>query len=290
MRKQTLAFWCLFAAIPCASSAAPAPKDSDVMAVVNEAKIRRSDVNERLWKDHSAAVIGQMVDEALLTQAVKDLSVSTDKAEVEARLKRIQSQFPDEATFQSRLAASGSSLEGLRRQIEDSVLREQLTVKMKNLSVTDAELKEFFNANQDRLGAPEAVRLGNIFVATEKEASDFLLAIKAGADFAMLADNVSLDRATKGKGGDLGLISRGMLQPEIEKVIFALKPGEVSAPIRVQNGFQLFKVSEIRPAKPAVFDEIKDDLRRAMLADKISKAWPAAMQELRDKAKIDLKK
>jgi len=54
-------------------------------------------------------------------------------------------------------------------------------------------------------------------VASEKEANDFLAAIKAGADFSKLAAQVSLDPNTKDKGGDLGLHYPRMLQPDIEK-------------------------------------------------------------------------
>jgi foldase protein PrsA len=266
-----------------------APKPSQVLAVVNGAPIKASQVDERLWKQFGEATLQELVDETLLKQAAASSKVAVDKTELEARLKRIQSQVADEATFKQRLKASGTSLDQLRSQIEDQVVREQLTIRSKGLTVTDAEAKEFFEANKDRLGVPESVRLRHILAATEKEAADFLVAVRAGADFAKLAGQLSIDRATKDKGGDLGVTSRGMLVPDIEKVVFALKAGEASEPVRTQMGFHVFKVEELFPAKPAVFGEIKADLVRAMLADKVSKAWPEYLQELRDKAKIERK-
>ncbi|MFA5141029.1 MAG: peptidyl-prolyl cis-trans isomerase [Elusimicrobiota bacterium] len=266
-----------------------APKPSQVLATVNGTPIKGAQVAERLWKQFGDATLQELIDEALLKQAMAASKLAVDKSEVEARLNRIQSQVADEATFKQRLEATGTSLEQLRSQIEDQVVREQLTIRSKGLTVSDAEAKEFFEANKDRLGVPESVRLRHILAPTEKEAADFLVAVRAGADFAKLAGQLSIDRTTKDKGGDLGVTSRGMLVPDIEKVVFGLKAGEVSEPVRTPMGFHVFKVEEVVPAKPAVFQDIKADIARAMLADKIAKAWPEYLQELREKAKIERK-
>jgi len=50
------------------------------------------------------------------------------------------------------------------------VLREILLIKAKDLKVSAAEVKEFFDANKERLGSPESVRLRHSLVATEKDA------------------------------------------------------------------------------------------------------------------------
>lgn len=269
-----------------AASVAAAPaKIPPVLATVNGVPIKRSEAMDRAWKQYGTAVLSEMVDEILIRQAAKALSLQADPKEVDARLKRIESQFPDEATFQKRLAQTGSTAAALRGQIEQHLLREQLVIQARGLKATEAEAKEFFDANKDKLGASEAVRLRHLLVASEKEANDFLVAVSVGADFAKLVAQVSLDNATKDRAGDLGFISRGMLQPDLEKAVFALKPGEVSAPIRTAGGYHLFKLEATRPAKTPVYEEMKADLLQAVLADKISKAWPGYLQELRDKAK-----
>ncbi len=270
-------------ALPLHAAKKPAP-----LAKVNGVPILRGEVAERAFRQYGTPVINEMVDEILIAQAAKELGVQADPREVESRLGRIRSQFPSEAVFAERLAATGTNPEELKSRIEQQVLREALTVKAKDIRVGASEAQEFFEANKDKLGRPESVRLRHIVVASEKEAGDFLVALRAGADFATLAAGVSLDLATKQAGGDLGFFGRGMLQPEIEKLAFSLKPGEVSAPVRTPAGFHLFKAQETLEAKAAVFSEIASDLERSLLADKISKAWPPYLQELRDKAKIEL--
>lgn len=271
---------------PSLSMSAPA-KDSEVLTTVNGVQVRKAEIVERLWSRHSNAALAERVDEILVKQAADAMKVAPDAAETDARLKRAVAQFGDEAALTRQLAATGATMDTLRTQLSDQVVRERLVAKAKSIEVTDAEVKEFFDANKDRLGVPEAARVRHILMSAESDAKAFATALKNGADFGRLAGQVSLDQATKDKGGDLGFISKGMLQPEIEKVVFSLKPGEVSEPVKTPIGFSLLKVEELRPAKPAVFDEIKADLRGALLSDKIGKAWPAYLQELRGKAKVE---
>lgn len=268
------------------AAAAEAPAESPVLATVNGVPIRQSDVAARAYQQYGTAVLNAIADDILVGQAVDAQKVKPDAKEINSRLKRIQDQFPDEKTFKEKLTASGSSLEALRAQIQEQVRREDLVVSAKKLALTDSEVKDFFEANKDKLSTPEAVRLRHILVASDKEAGDFLVAIRAGADFGRLASQVSLDAASKDKGGDLGFISKGMLQADMEKVIFALKPGEVSGIVQSTMGFHLFKLEELRSPKPAVFKEVQKDLKAALLADRINKAWPVYLQELRQSGQI----
>jgi foldase protein PrsA len=268
------------------AAAAATPKAPAVLAVVNGVPLKRAEMMDRAWKQYGTVVLNDAADEIIIHQAAQADQVKADAQEVEARLKRIQSQFPDEATFSARLAANGTSIKELRSQIEEQVLREDLVMKAKGIQVTDAEVKEFFDANKDKLASPESIHLRHLVVASEKEANDILIAVKAGADFAKLASQISLDNATKDRGGDLGFIPRGMLLPELEKAAFALKAGEVAGPVNTPQGYHVLKVEEVSTAKPAVFETIKDPLKKRMLADKITKAWPDYLKELRTKAKI----
>lgn len=269
------------------TACAAAAKDAPILVKVNGAPIRRADVADRVWKEYASSVLNVMVDELLISQAQARLGVKADLAEVEMRLKRIRSQFPDEKTFGEKLKAGDDSFEGLKARIATAVGRDQLLIKAKSLSVTDEEVHQFFDANKDKLGAPEAVHLSHILLADQKQADDFLMAIKAGADFAKLAVQTSLDSATKERGGDAGFVSRGMLPAEMEQAVFGLKPGEVSSVLKSAQGFHLLKVSESRPARPAVFDEIKENLKASILADKIAKALPDYILELRAQAKFE---
>jgi parvulin-like peptidyl-prolyl isomerase len=74
-----------------------------------------------------------------------------------------------------------------------------------------------------------------------------LARVRAGEDFAKLADEFTEDPSGKGKGGDLGWFGRGMMVKPFEDTAFALKPGEVSGVFETQFGYHIVKLDERRP-------------------------------------------
>lgn len=256
-----------------------------ILVTINGVPITEKEVTQRAFRQFGTSVLNEIADEILVRQAAQAAKVEADPAEVAARLQRIRGQFPDEKTYSERLSAIGLSSRELKERISAQVIRESLVAAEKKLSVGEAEAREFFEANKEKLGAGEAVRLRHLLVSSEKEANDFLIALRAGADFTRLAGSVSLDAASREKGGDLGFISRGMLQGELEAAVFGAPAGGLAGPVRTPAGFSVFKVEERRPAAAPNFEAVKPDLLKALLADKIGKTWPAYLQELRDKAK-----
>ena len=268
------------------AAAAAAPMGGDqVLVRVNGLPIRQSEVVERLLKRYGAQAVDEMIDETLLRQAAKKAGVSADEKEVDRRLTKLQEQFGSRELFISQLEQAGSSVAKVKEDLADEIVRERLVVKAKGLSISDDELKKAFAENKDKLGTPDAVHLRHILVATEAEANDVVAKIKAGADFKALAREKSLAASGKAAGGDYGFVARGMLPAEIDDIAFSMKTGEIRV-VPGPRGSHVLQVLEKRTAKPAIYAEVKDDLRDMLLAEKIKKAAPDYLADLRRKADI----
>ncbi|MEK7656646.1 MAG: peptidyl-prolyl cis-trans isomerase [Elusimicrobiota bacterium] len=278
-------FLALLAPVSSQEGRSPSPPEDPVVVTVNGSAIRQSEVVARLWKLYGPATVQDLVDEQLLGQAAAELKLKADAKEIDKRLQALKREFRDEEAFLARLKRVGSSIDEVKRQLGEQIVREELVLRRKGIAVGEAEIKGYFDKNKASLAAPEQARLRYILLRTEQEARDALLALRAGADFAKLAAAKSLD-PSKDKGGDLGFISRGKLQPEIENLAFSLKPGEADL-IGASGGWHLLQMVETKASLAADFKKVKDDVRQTLLSTKIAEAFPSFLQELREKAKIE---
>ncbi len=127
------------------------------------------------------------------------------------------------------------------------------------IEISPAEIKKYFNENKENFKMVEraAIKLVEFPKTPSKEDEEKVRAqlqeireeILKGEDFAEMAEEYSEDPNTKDKGGDLGWLKRGSLREPMDEVVFSLKPGEVSEPVRSEYSLHLIKVLEKRKTK-----------------------------------------
>ncbi len=155
--------------------------------------------------------------------------------------------------------------------IDDFLSKEYLAkVVMKNVTVSEADLKEYYTRNKEKLGVPEQVRARHILFKVDPDASEderkqvkaradaILKRLKVGEDFEKLARIHSDDQNSKKKGGDLGYFSTGQMVPEFEGAAFYTDPGEISDIVETKYGYHIIKVEEHTEARERSFEEMKD--------------------------------
>lgn len=88
----------------------------------------------------------------------------------------------------------------------------------------------------------DKIKCSHILVKKHSEALQVLERIKKGEGFADLAREISIDRGSGKRGGDLGLFGRGQMVKPFEEAAFKLKKGELSLePVRTQFGYHIIK-------------------------------------------------
>jgi peptidyl-prolyl cis-trans isomerase D len=141
----------------------------------------------------------------------------------------------------------------------------------KTIAVTDEKLKAFYEEQKDQYTTAERRKISHILFAVndktdEKTALEKALKAKqelANKDFAALAAEVSDDKLTAKKGGDLGLFNTGTMEKAFEDAASALKLGEVSNPVKSAFGYHLIKVTELVPGEVKPFDSVKNEVTKA---------------------------
>lgn len=163
----------------------------------------------------------------------------------------------------------------------DKVLMEDLLGQTAKEAATDAAMhKVYDDAAKAQKPEPE-ISARHILVPTEAEAQAALKRVKAGEDFAKVADELSKDPGSK--GGDLGWFTRDRMVPEFAEAAFKLEKGQISDPVKSQFGWHIIKVEDKRTKEFPPFDQVKDQVASYVA----QKSQTDLILKLRDTSKIE---
>ena len=260
----------------CQGSSAPgagAKKEGKLLAEVNGAKITTGDLE---WEIKN------------LPEYVKAMSDSP-----EARKQILETMIMRELALQQAVK------EGLDKGVEYeqrlSYLKKSLIIELymkkkfeTEVQISDAELKNFYDQNIEKFKTGEQIRASHILVKSEEEANDILAKIKAGGNFEELAKENSADSSAS-NGGDLGWFGRNSMVPAFEKAAFALKDGQISNVVKTDFGYHIIKLTGKRPAGARSFDEVKDQIKGAIMPSKQQEVFQKLKDDLKKNAKISIK-
>jgi len=246
--------------------------------------------------------------EQLLNGLSKSAFVTS--AEVE-QAYRLQEQTRDFAywiisaqPFEATVAITEQQIDEYYQQhAEEFVVPERVRVAYLRLSgealadaveVEEAELQAQYQAKKDALKTQEQRRASHILIqvaqdadqealdAARNEAQELLDQIRAGADFAELAEKHSDDTGSAPQGGDLGFFAKGVMVPEFEASAFALQPGEVSDLVQTQFGFHIIKLIEVKASEVPEFDAVRAELLTELKQRGVDDLFYEKLEQLTD--------
>ncbi|HJD67115.1 MAG TPA: peptidylprolyl isomerase [Rickettsia endosymbiont of Bembidion lapponicum] len=161
-------------------------------------------------------------------------------------------------------------LENAKNQLAQKELLENYVKS----NLTDKMFDDEYNKYVTSLKGKEQIKVAHILVKSEKEANDLKNKLNKGADFAKLAGESSLDKASATNGGVIGYIllnQPGQLVPEFENKAFALKVNEVSTPVKTDYGWHIIKVLEKKPVPIPTKEEAKMTIDNVLAAEILKK-------------------
>jgi len=154
---------------------------------------------------------------------------------------------------------------------------------MKDVTVSEEEVKEYYDANQAQYQKGTTVSAKHILVASEEKCNEILAAITSGEKaFEEAAQEFSTCPSGQ-RGGDLGTFGKGQMVPEFEQAAFVAEIGQVVGPVKTQFGFHLIKVEAKNEATVASFEEVKENIKRTLVQQKQNQVYNETVAELKEK-------
>ncbi len=87
----------------------------------------------------------------------------------------------------------------------------------------------------------DKIKCSHILVKKQSEALLILERLKKGESFDKLAKELSIDRGSGKRGGDLGFFSRGVMVKPFEAASFNLEKNQISEPVKTEFGYHIIK-------------------------------------------------
>jgi foldase protein PrsA len=257
----------------------------EVVAKVGSKSISKEDLYTTLVDQYGEAALDTLIAEKIVELESKEKEITVKKSEMEEELQTIQDSYGDEEAFIEALASSGASLDSVKENIKTYLLTEKLL--QDRISISDDQVKEYFEENKDSFAQEEQVEASHILVEDEETAKEVKDKLDNGGDFAELAKEYSTDTSNAESGGELGFFAKGEMVTEFDEKAFAMKKGEISEPVKTEFGYHIIKVTDKKEAKEAVLDEHKEEVKDLLFDQALQTEYGTWLEEQKEEYKIE---
>lgn len=244
-------------------------------------------------------VLEHLIEREVLWQEAGRQNMVVSDGVVSAELEARKKQFGNEAILNNMLANWKMSLHEYLGLIKRDLTVEALIKREIGgaIDISDAACEAYYRSNPKKFEAPEQIRVSHIAIfayedAPEAEKQKAEAAIQTlehrlnqGEVFEDLAREAS-QCASSQRGGDLGFIARGAMDPKFEKAAFAMKPNVVSPIVRSSVGYHIIKVTDRKPAQVVPFDEVKVAIAQQLRDQEIDSGLRTYLRELMKQADV----
>ncbi len=303
------------------------PVSSDVAATVNGRPITYSELNRAIAAQFRNAplktnpdqetgvrleALRALIDNEIMLQRAEKEGLLASDGDVDAKFNELKAPYTQEQ-FQKLLDQGKMTVADLKAQLRRDLSVQKLMNKEigSHISISDADVAAFYNANKASFNLPEnKIRLAQILVTSspastisnlkndkaqnDQQAKNKIqmleLRIRQGEDFGTLAQNYSEDQFAA-NGGDVGFLPESALDqanPELRKFILDMTPGQVSPILQTQEGYRIIKLISREPAGQRQLNDprVQEEIRQGLFQGKEQVLRSAFYEVARSEAKV----
>jgi parvulin-like peptidyl-prolyl isomerase len=280
------------------------PKDKkliegDTAAIINGEEISVNELNKLYVMSIPVELRSQipkkdflnqsLIPQILLRQKAEEKSIKVDEEEIEANIDDFLTRFGITRTqLYNEIKRDNIDIKDIKELYRTRILINKLieTEIESSFEVNEDEVRRHYENNIDIYSAkPGEIRVRHILVRSKEDADDIINRLERGEVFTEIARNNSVDRASARYGGDLGFFKKGVMVKEFEDIAFNLSVGEYTkTPVKTQFGYHIIK----REPDVYPFDEVKDNIKQALIAAKRESILKTYLAQLISRADIKI--
>jgi parvulin-like peptidyl-prolyl isomerase len=236
--------------------------DAEMANYIKQHRMTPEQIGPAKMPMFETAMLDNMVLKKILLEKAAAMQLKDVDKEEADMLGKLKARAPSEAEFQDQLQKAGLTVDELKKHIhEDIQIHHVLEAEAnQNIEPTEQEVNDFYLKNKERFNNPARVRASRIVILVDPAAKPADKAAKKkaidkahdrvihGEDFGKVATEVSDDKYSAPRGGDINYFQRGENEPRFDDMAFSTKQGTVSPVFETATGYEFLKVTDIQPA------------------------------------------
>lgn len=233
------------------------------------------------WQKLGAVTLTQFfdkfVDDKLLLQAAVDGGITlTPEEKVEMIRKLKEEGWTPEEENAALTSDSGPLAERMKVEKYTAGL-------VKGLSVSDEEVRAYYESNKSQFFLPERVKVSQILLTTEPKAVDVWEKLRGASEdeFRSMA-KIESAGPEAAEGGQMGVFQKGQLPAELETAALSLEPGEISSILESSYGFHILRLDEKYAAEQTSLEDASSTIRVNLLDQKARAVVARRLLDLRE--------
>jgi len=247
-------------------------------------------------------MLSNLIDTKLTEQEVKRYNITVTEEEVENYIRQLkQRRSTTDEQLRALLAEQGMTLEDYRKEVKLQLQRTKLVNRevRSKVVITEADIKAYYEKNKAKYGGGTRYHLWNLFVKlpsqaspADREAAQDLLAgvlaeLRRGRSFAEIV-RLTAERASAVQGSDLGLFRVEELTPQLREVVRGLKPGQFSAVIESDFGYQIVYIQEIQETASKPLAQVEAEIQDILFRERVDDRFSSWLSDLRKRSHIKI--
>lgn len=275
---------------------------------------------ETIPPEQLSAIESQMLNRLIQIQILMQKATDADKADgkkkADEQIAALLARAGSQEALDRQLKAVGMTLDELRTKVTQEATATAALQRELNVTVTDDEVTQFYTNHPADFELPEQAHVRHILLMTidpatqqplsddqiqakKKQIDDLLKRVRAGEDFAKLAEQYSEDPGSKDKGGELPIFPRDAqgIPPELSAAAFSMSTNQISEVITIVGmGYDIIQLLDKTPARnlsladkvPQTDMTVADKIKDFLTQQKTEKLAPPYLDNLKKDAGVEI--
>jgi len=229
-------------------------------------------------------LLDKLIEDRLILQEAKKDNIKINPERIKARVSEIKKHYGSDSEFQNSLVKQGLVQADLEEKIREQLLMYtviDIEIRSK-IIIKPGEVTDFYQENTGKFILPEQREFESITIDNESLANEVFDNLKSGQNFQEVANKYSL---TINK---LNCDSGVQLRKDIEEALFKMNIGQISAPVKIENNYYIFKLNNIITPRHQNLSEVQDEIQAMLFNKKMQEALVKWLDELKGRSYIKI--